>query len=121
MPKSTRRKNDGQLPLINQFKDERPKDERPKGMPTLDQIRVECALHGLPFSDAAYIYDHWLTNGFKTGRGLTIKNWTAAIRVWKTNGWFASQKLNKQFKHNDAAAERRAATFRRIRDGQDTP
>jgi hypothetical protein len=64
--------------------------DRPKGMPTLATLKSETAKFGLPDSDAEAIYDSWLVNGFKTARGIKIKDWRAAIRTWHRNGWFPS-------------------------------
>ena len=99
------------LPHIQQAVEDADKEQgKPRGMPTLAQLRSECARQGLPDSDAEYLFDHWAMNGYKTGRGMTIKNYQAAVRVWRTNGWLPSQKkgvnkdardqalLNEQFK-----------------------
>jgi molecular chaperone DnaK (HSP70) len=117
MQNKKEQKHIGQKPLLNEF-EEGELDKRPKGMPPLCDIQTEVARHGLASSDAQDIYDHWLMNGFKTGRGVAIKNWKAAIRVWKANEWFPSQKKNGA-KLRDAAKERDAATFERMRRDRD--
>jgi hypothetical protein len=65
---------------------------RPLGMPCLEVLATEMARYaGLPASDAEYLYDRWLANGFKiSGRG--IKNWKACMRDYYRNGWLPSQK-----------------------------
>lgn len=62
------------------------------GMPTLVQVRAEAKLKGLLESDAEYLYDHWLANGYKTGKNR-VKDWRAVIRTWKACQWFPSQKI----------------------------
>jgi hypothetical protein len=64
--------------------------DRPAGMPALEVIKCETAKFGLPDSDAEAIYDAWLMTGFKTSRGIKIKDWRAAVRTWYRNGWFPS-------------------------------
>ena len=111
--------HDGQQPLINQFNGDSPPDKRPIGMPSLDMIATELALYGLPKTDADFLYDYWLTNGFRLGNGLKVKDWRALIRNWHRSGWLLSQKQaekHRSFAEIDAA--RREATFRRIRNEQ---
>jgi hypothetical protein len=91
---SKKEKNTGQPPLphIQQAVEDAAKEQgTPAGMPTLAQLRSECALHGLADSDAQYLHDRWAMNGFKTGRGR-VRDFKAAIRVWISEGWFPSQK-----------------------------
>lgn len=103
----------GQRPLINEF-EEGELEKRPKGMPPLCEIKTECARKELLESDALDLYNHWLMNGFTTGRGRAIKSWKAAIHVWKANGWFPSQKRGG-IKLHDAVKERDERTFERMK------
>jgi hypothetical protein len=65
---------------------------RPLGMPCLEVLATEMARYaGLPHSDAEYLYDRWLANGFKVS-GHQIKNWQACMRDYYRNGWLPSQK-----------------------------
>lgn len=96
---------------------ERSFEDRPRGMPTLAVIKTETAKLGLPDSDAEAIYDAWLTTGFKTGRGVKIANWHAALRNWFRNSWFPSQKkAAKRPSHEDHQAAQ-LAKFKRLKNG----
>jgi hypothetical protein len=68
---------------------------RPPGMPALELIQAETAKLGLPDSDAQYMYDSWLINGYKNGKGRKIRDYKAAVRVWRTNEFFPSQKKKR--------------------------
>lgn len=68
--------------------------DRPRGMPSLSQVKAETQKFGLPDSDAEHIYDSWLVSGFRTKTG-PIRSWTAAIRLWFRSGYFPSQKKIK--------------------------
>jgi hypothetical protein len=85
-------KHIGQQPLISEY-DHVPED-RPRGMPSLSQIKAETAKLGLPDSDAAHLYDTWLVSGFRSKTG-PIRSWTAAIRLWFRSGYFPSLKVAK--------------------------
>jgi hypothetical protein len=81
------RKNDGQqfIPEVV---------SPPKGMPSADAVQTEALRMGLTREDAQALIDHWLANGFKTGRH-TVKDWRAVIRTWKRERWFPSLKNSK--------------------------
>jgi hypothetical protein len=86
-----------ELPGLEKEVRQRIKTNRlPNGMPCLELIKAETARLGLPDSDAQGIHDAWLTNGYKTARGLQIKDWKAAIRTWFANDWFPSQKRKRR-------------------------
>jgi hypothetical protein len=106
----------GQKPLLDPYK-EAELEKRPKGMPPLSEIKTECVRKGLTETDAADLYNHWLMNGFRTGRG-PVKSWKAAIHVWKANGWFPSQKRGG-IKLHDAVQERDETSFKRIKKEQE--
>jgi hypothetical protein len=90
---SKKKTNNPVLPGIQkEMHDELLKCDRPIGMPCLEVIAKEVALHGLPFTDAEYIYDCWLANGYCNGRGRKIRDWKAAIRLWKASSYFPSQR-----------------------------
>jgi hypothetical protein len=91
-----KKKNAGQqwLPEVQKGVEESFGD-RPKGMPTLAMIKTITATLGLPDSDAEALYDAWLANGFRTGRGRKIINWQATLRTWNHNRFFPSQKLKR--------------------------
>jgi hypothetical protein len=82
----------GQRPLISEY--EAAPEDRPRGMPSLNQIKNETIKLGLPDSDAEHLYDVWLVSGFRSKTG-PIRSWTAAIRIWFRNGYFPSQKKMK--------------------------
>jgi hypothetical protein len=67
---------------------------RPHGMPPLSEVKIEATRMGLSQLDAEAIFDCWLTNGFRTKTGR-IRDWRAAMRTWKREGWFPSQKQAK--------------------------
>jgi len=66
----------------------------PAGMPAPNAVESECQRMGLSRDDAAYLIDHWRSNGFRVGRNK-VKDWRAVLRTWKTNQWFPSQKTAK--------------------------
>jgi hypothetical protein len=86
--------------------------ERPRGMPPLFAIKSEVFKHGLPESDAEYLYDSWLMSGFKLKSGKMIQDWKAAIRTWNRNEWFPSQRQAAKAKPVDDKARVRAAVER---------
>jgi hypothetical protein len=114
MQKKTKPTNEGQRPLSEverAVEDHYIETGRPRGMPPLDQVRTEITHQGLAEDDAQQLYDHWLANGFKTGRHA-VKDWKAVIRTWKRQGWFRSQKAQ------DTRAERDIReTMRRMQGG----
>ena len=92
MPK---KKNYGQLPLPNVeavVEAGATAAERPNGMPSVGMIKTETTKLGLPASDAEYLYDFWLANGFTLRSGKKVRDWKAAVRIWQRNGYFPSQK-----------------------------
>jgi hypothetical protein len=93
MPSKKIQKHSGQQPLISEYEEHTDK-KRPRGMPPLSEIKPQAAMMGLPESDAQFIFDYWLSNGFKTGRN-TVKDWRAVMRVWKTGKYFPSLKVAK--------------------------
>ena len=90
--------------------------DRPKGMPALSVIKTEVAKHGLPVSDAEYLYDSWLLNGYTLKGGKRIQDWKASIRVWKRNEWFPSQRKAAKAKPIDDKERVRAAVERMRRN-----
>lgn len=89
MQSKKEQKHIGQQPLISEY-EEQTKD-RPRGMPSLTQIKAETSRLGLPDSDAEHLFDSWLVSGFRTKTG-PIRSWTAAIRIWFRSSYFPSQK-----------------------------
>jgi hypothetical protein len=88
-------KNYGQLPLSSvesQIEADIEKENRPLGMPPRDLIKDYAAQLGLTESDAEQIYDAWLANGFRLKTGLKVRDFKAAMRTWKREGFFMSQK-----------------------------
>jgi hypothetical protein len=93
MPSRKKQKNFGQtfFPEVMRANEEYFRS-RPLGMPCLEVLATEMARYaGLPKSDAEYLYDRWLANGFTVSR-RPIKNWKAAMRDYYRNGWLPSQK-----------------------------
>jgi hypothetical protein len=68
--------------------------KQPAGMPAYDLIRSEVRRMGLTKDDAEAVIDHWLGNGFRTGKNK-VNSWTAVLRTWKREKWFPSQKNAK--------------------------
>jgi len=88
--------------------------DRPVGMPCLSVLRTEVKRMGLPVSDADYVYDHWLTNGFKTKTGK-IRDWKAALRNYHRNRWLPSLRGPQAIQED---AEIIKARIRRMRDSK---
>jgi hypothetical protein len=114
MQKKTKPTNEGQqwIPTVQQAVEDHFKEtgKHPK-MPALEEVRTEMLRQGLSEPDIQQLYDHWLGNGFKTGRHM-VKDWKAVIRTWKYNGWFKSQKAQ------DSKADREIKeTMRRMQGG----
>ena len=105
----------GQRPLtgLPQAIEASSKTKLPKGMPTLDVLKTELARRGFGDGDADYLYDAWLANGFKTGRGVAIKDWQASMRLWIRNGYLPSQK--KAARVDESAADKQSLELARIR------
>lgn len=117
-----KKKKKGQplLPGIQQTLDDQAKEEgRPKGMPPLSEVRTEVRRQALAESDAEYIYDRWLGNGFKTGKH-SVKDWRAVIRTWKACQWFPSQKT-VNFPSLSKDERRREEQRERTRRATDNP
>jgi hypothetical protein len=92
MSKQKKTNQDQEFPeLRKELQDEVIATGRPRGMPAVELIRAETARLGLPDTDAQHLYDHWLNNGFKTGKNK-ICDYKAAVRVWHRNQYFPSQK-----------------------------
>lgn len=53
--------------------------------PTPDQVTAYSASIGYPMNGASWC-DSYEQKGWKVGKGR-MKNWQAAVRNWKTNGW----------------------------------
>jgi hypothetical protein len=60
-------------------------------MPSLPELIDYCAKEQLPKSDAKWLFDHWLANGF-TLNNQPIKDWQAVIRCWKRDAYLPSRK-----------------------------
>src|SRR5262249_25587256 len=60
-------------------------------LPSLDEIERYCAERGLPESDAKWLHDHWMGNGFKV-KGQPIVDWQAVLRNWQVSGYLPSQR-----------------------------
>ncbi len=95
---------------------ERSFEDRPKGMPTLAMIKTETAKLGLPDSDAEELYDVWLRDDFKR-KGVRIKSWHAALRIWYRNGFFPSQRKAAKQPNLDEHQATQLAKFRRLKNG----
>jgi hypothetical protein len=114
---SKKKKHDGQLPLPH-IPAALEEGQRPKGMPTLAMIKTATARYGLPDSDAEFLYDSWLMNGFKTARGQKIMNWQAAVRNWHRAGYFPSLRRANKFDTRDKEAEELARIRRAKEDSK---
>jgi hypothetical protein len=92
------------------------KNQRPRGMPSLGMIKTEMTRLGLPETDADYIHDIWLMNGYTMRTGKPIKDWKAAIRIWQSLGYLPSQK--KTPKSGPTDTDRAQAAIDRMREGR---
>jgi hypothetical protein len=50
-----------------------------------------CQSRGLSENDSEYLYSHWQSNGWRTGK-QEIKSWKHAVQTWKAGGFLPSQK-----------------------------
>jgi hypothetical protein len=66
--------------------------KRPMGMPPLAAIKTEIKRLGLHDSDAEFVFDKWLSSGFKDGCNRRVKDWRASIRNWARCEFLPSQK-----------------------------
>jgi hypothetical protein len=65
-------------------------------LPEISEVIAYCAKLGLPATDAKYLHDHWLSNGFKKN-GEPIADWQAAIRARKARNFLPSlEQVRKQ-------------------------
>lgn len=67
------------------------KEEKGRGTPTLEQVKLCCAKAGLPESDAIWFFNKCEGNGWLVN-GRPIKSWMHVIAAWKAAGYMASQK-----------------------------
>jgi hypothetical protein len=96
MSKHKKTNQDPEFPeLRKELQDQVIATGRPREMPSLELIRSETARLGLPDTDAEYIYNCWLANGYKNGNGRKVKDFKATIRVWHANQYFLSQKKKR--------------------------
>jgi hypothetical protein len=102
-PKKRDKKQQALTPIISDV--EAQYQQRPLGMPTLPVLKTEIARMGLPDSDAEFLYDAWLANGFRTKTGK-IKSWRAAVRNWYRGRYFPSQKKHASPDNREAVRER---------------
>jgi hypothetical protein len=110
----TEKKNQGQkwLPTLDsQVLAEATKNQRPNGMPSLGMIETELVRLGLSAEDARHVFDIWMMNGYTLRTGKKIYDWKAALRVWQRQGYFPSQKRQKD-KGADQLARQQAAIDR---------
>jgi Helix-turn-helix domain len=100
-----KKKHDGQLPLPTIPEAlEKASGSRPKGMPSLEMIKTETARRGLPDSDAEYVFNAWMANGFR-GKAGQIKSWQHALNNYVNNGWLPSLRRANKFTARDREAE----------------
>jgi hypothetical protein len=65
-------------------------------LPPLSEVSAYCAKLGLPATDAKYLHDLWLSNGFKNNGGAIV-DWQAAIRARKARNFLPSlEQVRKQ-------------------------
>jgi hypothetical protein len=57
-------------------------DRKLSDRPSFADLSNYCATEGMPSGEPEKIFDHWMANGFKTGKN-PIKDWKAAVRTWK--------------------------------------
>jgi hypothetical protein len=60
-------------------------------LPEISEVKEYAGKLGLPESDAEYLHDNWLANGF-TNNGQPIRNWQAVVRTRQARGFLPSQK-----------------------------
>jgi hypothetical protein len=60
-------------------------------LPKISEVKEYAAKLGLPESDAEYLHDNWLANGFTNNR-QPIRNWQAVVRTRQARGFLPSQK-----------------------------
>lgn len=69
--------------------EERKRINRARG--TFEEVMEFCREAGLFPRDADYLWNKWESNGWQNG-GKAMKDWRAAVRAWKTQGYLPSQK-----------------------------
>ena len=67
------------------------KDRKNRARGTLDELTEFCRESGLFPRDVEYLWNKWESCGWKIG-GKSIKDWRAAVRTWKAQGYLPSQK-----------------------------
>jgi len=60
--------------------------------PTVHEVESYAVQCGMQISDGTYMWDNWESNGWMRNK-VKLKNWKAAFRTWKHQGWLPSQKL----------------------------
>ena len=62
---------------------------------TIIEARAFAVDIGLSESDGEHVWHGWEANGWKRGN-VALRDWRAAMRSWKSGGYFPSQKLQQQ-------------------------
>ncbi len=90
---------DAQKTLFPQTDSSKPTKRKFNQLPSLSELVDYCAKRRLPESDAIWLHDHWLGNGFTNG-GEPIRGWQATIRSWQQpdHAYFPSQKKKQSKK-----------------------
>lgn len=63
-------------------------------VPSIDELRVFARELGMPESDGEAMFYMWESNGWHNGKNK-VKCWKSGMRRYKSEGWLASQKLQK--------------------------
>lgn len=71
--------------------EEKDKDRKNRARATLDELSQFCKESDLFPRDVEYLWNKWESCGWKIA-GKAIKDWKAAIRTWKAQGYLPSQK-----------------------------
>lgn len=87
-------------------------DTRARGAswPTLDDVLASCSMVGIPAETGRAFWEHFEAQGWQTGNGLQIVQWTAKLSVW----WRKQQA-------QEAEAKAKAAAKPQYRIGTATP
>ncbi len=78
-----------------QTEEETDKEKRKRKPLSLSDCVAYAKTVGISEQDAEAFFDSQEAGGW-TRNGKALKNWQAAIRTWKANGWLPSQKQNNQ-------------------------
>jgi hypothetical protein len=70
-------------------------------IPSLEEVRLFCSKSGISVADANWFFYKMDGNGWTNG-GKPVKRWTSSLLAWKTAGYLASQRPQRNGSPNPA-------------------